>query len=455
MYISKNGNLMNCIYLITATERLKQGLKPYYYIGSKSNCEYVDGLIIGNRGVYYGSSKDKLMKKLIEEKSPLKVEILEIIEGENHKELLEKEREYHIKFDVVSSPEFFNKGIATVSTYSNPNYGSYRNLETGKCVRLLKNDKRVLSGEYLNVNTGMKTYNNGSIEKQFFDAPDGWNLGRMQVTIDAQSGENNYFYGKKHTNESKRKSLESRAKTYSENPEYHKEVLKNQSIAATKRFKGVSISDEHRRKISEGQPKNMTVIKNKDTGECKRVPISDVKNYDPEIWMNSYKLSRLTNLFEPVTCPHCLKISDSGNNSFAQWHFDNCKKNPDKPKKLYEMVTCTVCGKHAENNRHFKNHHMKSCRYGVWMPWSLDNSKNGLLWMEKIYESLGIYFDLLQSIPDIKNVSAKKRMTILNMNFDYSPQERKLFTSIIKRMMDGFNPYDSKSWMKKYMNKDI
>ena len=111
---------MNCVYLITAVERLAKGEKPYYYIGSKTNCEYIDGLIVGNRGVYYGSSEDKLMKQLIKDKAPLKVEILEVMATMGHKELLEKEREYHLAFDVVSSPEFFNKGIATVSTYSDP-----------------------------------------------------------------------------------------------------------------------------------------------------------------------------------------------------------------------------------------------------------------------------------------------------------------------------------------------
>ena len=48
---------MNIAYKITFTNRLKLNIKPYYYIGSKSNCTIKYGIIYDkDNKPYYGSS---------------------------------------------------------------------------------------------------------------------------------------------------------------------------------------------------------------------------------------------------------------------------------------------------------------------------------------------------------------------------------------------------------------
>ena len=49
---------------------------PNRYIGSKSNARVQDDKIIGQRGIYTGSSKDSTYKKLIKEGTSYKVTVL-------------------------------------------------------------------------------------------------------------------------------------------------------------------------------------------------------------------------------------------------------------------------------------------------------------------------------------------------------------------------------------------
>jgi len=60
-----------------------------------------------------------------------------------------------------------------------------------------------------NHQSGKKWYNNGEIDKTFYpdERPDGWVLGRLRGVF---KGKDNPFYGKTHTNETKKKISESR-----------------------------------------------------------------------------------------------------------------------------------------------------------------------------------------------------------------------------------------------------
>ena len=58
---------MNIVYKLTFINRLKTNIRPYYYIGSKSNCSFVDGVIVDNKTnkPYFGSSKYKNYKSIV------------------------------------------------------------------------------------------------------------------------------------------------------------------------------------------------------------------------------------------------------------------------------------------------------------------------------------------------------------------------------------------------------
>ena len=78
----------NVVYKITFTERKKNNNYPYYYIGVKSNCEFINEKIISNNKEYYGSSSHKEYKSAIEnEKYKLKLIYLK-----NLGELMERMR---------------------------------------------------------------------------------------------------------------------------------------------------------------------------------------------------------------------------------------------------------------------------------------------------------------------------------------------------------------------------
>ena len=151
---------------------------PNKYIGCKSNCRVIDGKMYGSRGLYEGSSRDKTFKTLIKSGLPYKLHILGTFES--YEEALVSERNIHIRYDVVASIEFFNKGIATISNYADPNYATYKHKNIDKIVRLSRNHPQVLDGTWVGVTKGRKP-------------PPEENKRRGMI------GENNPFFGKKHS----------------------------------------------------------------------------------------------------------------------------------------------------------------------------------------------------------------------------------------------------------------
>lgn len=47
---------MNIVYWFTFTDRVKNKTPPYYYIGSKHDCTFINGVIFDNRNIEYWSS---------------------------------------------------------------------------------------------------------------------------------------------------------------------------------------------------------------------------------------------------------------------------------------------------------------------------------------------------------------------------------------------------------------
>ena len=126
---------------------------------------------------------------------------------------------------------------------------------------------------------------------------------------ETMKGEGNHFYGRTHSEETKRLiSVKQTGKKAS------KETKKKMSDAR----KGVKKTLEHRERIGR---KGMIMLKNANTHECIRISKTDQSLYDSEIWKNPAVWQKRT------TCIHCGKTSVVG--MITRWHNDNCKSKPE------------------------------------------------------------------------------------------------------------------------------
>jgi hypothetical protein len=198
---------MHIVYLI----QIKRKEYPNKYIGIKSNSSIIDGKIYGYRGLYEGSSTDKEYKNII---NTCGYDAILLGQFDDWLDALQYEKELHINYDVVANEEFFNKTIATENTYCNPEYATYKNVKTGKVVRLKRNHHKVISGEYVGVTKNRI-------------------LGEQEKKSRGRSGNLNPFYGKTHK----------------------EDVIKKISETAKKTFTGKKKSEDQKRKMSEARKK--------------------------------------------------------------------------------------------------------------------------------------------------------------------------------------------------------
>lgn len=277
----------NVVYFIKFDSRIENNTTPYYYIGSKSNCKIENGLIYDKNGKpYYGSSTYQNYKQIVHES---KISVKVIKEFETFEECLRYENRLHLKLDVSNDERFFNKAVATYSYFNNPNYGTYRNVETNEFLRLPKSHTLVTSGQYVNANKGYKTYNNGVIEKQFLNQPDEnvWKIGRLENN--KRYGIKNGFYNKTHDEKTKKKIIETRENFYNENPEIYDSIRNTLSKNCSERFKGGKQSKEH---VEKRVRKGHLVLMNIKTGEYKSVPVNEVQYYDNSLWKSVLELNK-------------------------------------------------------------------------------------------------------------------------------------------------------------------
>lgn len=124
-------------------------------------------------------------------------------------------------------------------------------------------------------------------------------------------GVNNPFYGRKHTEETKRKIGEAN-KGESRSPEQVQKWIDT----VAKRPK----SKEHREKIGR---KGLVMLKNVNTGECVRVDKETAKSYNSNTWKNPASISQ-----KREKCIYCDMKTTSSN--IKRWHNENCKHNPSR-----------------------------------------------------------------------------------------------------------------------------
>ena len=200
---------MNFVYKIVFNDRIKNGTPPYYYIGSKTNASYVDGKIIDAHGrEYYGSSRYPGYHDFI---NNVTVEILEQYDDIKHTKLLERENFYQKQVNVKTNPDYFNLDYACGhNSYANADFASYKHYITGKCIRLERNHPLVKSGVYVGVTKGVKSSDEH----------------RKHIS-EGITGENNGFYGKKHTKETINKISEKAKKRLKHSHPRQKGVIIN------------------------------------------------------------------------------------------------------------------------------------------------------------------------------------------------------------------------------------
>lgn len=121
----------------------------------------------------------------------------------------------------------------------------------------------------------------------------------------AMAAEGNPFYGKKHSEETKKKISKANSGRKKPQPEIDNWVKK----VASK-----SKSIEHRKKI--GRP-GLVAVRNKKTGECLRIPKEEYITYDKNLWEYT------TTKQKRERCFICGIETNTGN--IKRWHNENCK----------------------------------------------------------------------------------------------------------------------------------
>lgn len=119
-------------------------------------------------------------------------------------------------------------------------------------------------------------------------------------------GEDNHFYGRSHTEETKRKISEANKGRAKSEQEINNWVEK---VACKPK------SDEHRAKIGR---KGLTMLQNIHTLEIIRVDKNDERYNSPD-WVNPRKITPE----KKYKCEHCGVKTNKGN--LKRWHNDNCK----------------------------------------------------------------------------------------------------------------------------------
>ena len=141
--------------------------------------------------------------------------------------------------------------------------------------------------------------------------------------------------------------------------------------------RGQILSEDARRKISEGNkvPKPSSGNRDKSPERLEKLaeirklipPVSEeTKNKCSESLKGKPKskehIEAMKNRRQDTTtlvCPFCGKEGDYKN--MKRWHFNNCKKNPDRVDNT-KYVECSVCGFVCKQSPNFYRNHNEYCR---------------------------------------------------------------------------------------------
>ena len=203
--------MKHIVYLL----EIKRDELPNKYIGSKSNCDVLDGKIYKNGILYKTSSCDKLFVSALD---IFEWNITILGEFPDYKTALSMENSIQIANDVIANPIFANRSYAQKSNFADPSYATYKHTITNKRARLPRNHPRVLNGEWVGVTKGTTLSEN---ERKKRSTP--------------LLGSKNHFYGKVHSPESKAIMAEKIGNAHRGKPKSD-EHKRKQSEAAKRRW---------------------------------------------------------------------------------------------------------------------------------------------------------------------------------------------------------------------------
>lgn len=163
------------VYMMFFEDRYKNRETPYLYIGY-SEGRYKNGQIVSNRNnKLYEGSGDIVYRECVAKKRPT---VILLGTYETPELAIKSERNFHVHYDVVASPIFFNKNISNGVPLDRDNYVSLKHIYTGKSVRLPKDHPDVIAGLYKSNTCNMKRYtdgiNFGMFNPKIDSIPEGW-----------------------------------------------------------------------------------------------------------------------------------------------------------------------------------------------------------------------------------------------------------------------------------------
>ncbi len=311
---------MHIVYKIIINKLQDQNEVPYQYIGSKSNCEIVDGKIVDKRGsIYTTSSTNKEFKENMKIYG-YTVELL--YSSEDYEGTIEAENKYQLDNNVLYDKSYANKGIAGINIYTSPEYLTIQD-ENGLSMRIHRDDynPNIHKGNTY----GFRWYTNGVEDILSKTEIEGYTLGRIKGK---NIGEDNGFFGKKHTDDTKDKIVESRRKTYEENPEKYKEAQQKWSDNI-KKVSQLPKTEKFLDQLSERGKTSIYMI-HLETLEEKRIDLTDLDEYKSNGWQqySLYRRNENSKIAETIKCTYCDFTGLANSSNTKKWHFENCKHKP-------------------------------------------------------------------------------------------------------------------------------
>lgn len=285
--------MANIVYKITFLDRIEKNEPPFYYIGSKTNCTVINGVIFDRKGNQYkGSCRSKLFKESV--KGNIKIDVIKECELD---ELLKSEYTEQFNNNVVESIEYFNNSYAVyTSSFTNPEFANYRIISTGKNVRLKRDDPLVISGKAVGTSNGIK-----------FEYKERPNF----------KGDLNPFYGRTHSQETREKiSKAVKAKGYKHSDEFKESV--------SQRFKGKKLAESTKANMKKAQQRYKGYVVLRNDADIVRVPKSEEERYKKLGYLNPYAwgIKNNTIVIKRKICEHCGKNTTLS--AYKRFHGAKC-----------------------------------------------------------------------------------------------------------------------------------
>ncbi len=301
------------VYLVT----IHRKEFPNKYIGSKSNCGYKDGLLLDKKNKeYWGSSKDALYKELLQTYNKT-IEVL--YQTNNYDECLKYEKSIHICLDIVANIEYFNKSIATLSTYHKPGYGTYKHTSTNQIVRLPCIHSKVLSGEWVGVTKGKDVRSTLTAEQHEQRSKRSKAANRQRLLTTTQ--EERKTWSKKAAVSYKQHRLT--------DPLFDTEQKTKRAENSKRTHTGRVFSNTQKANMSRVS-KNKVTLHNIHTQQSKRFDrgSQEYQELDKAIWITNFSRATKEGRTPKKQCEWCSIICSITN--YSRWHGTSCKQNPTK-----------------------------------------------------------------------------------------------------------------------------